>query len=182
MGRLAVNGKIELAWGDGDHVFNIAKLGLVLELEEKCGCGVYEVFTRIRENRWRLHDIRETVRLALIGGGKTPAEALGLVKRYVDERPWQENIHVALAVLMAAIVGVPGDDVGKEQAERAATGATMDASSAPQSTAHAPPSAGPQGKPTNAHFGKSPPLSTAGTKPTARKKSPRGQPARNLPT
>lgn len=176
-----MNGKIELAWGDGDHAFNIAKIGIVLELEEKCGVGVYEIFQRIREMRWKFSDIRETVRLGLIGGGKTPVEALVLTKRYVDERPWEENVHVALAILMAAIVGVPGDEVGKENAEGTTTEATV-ASSAPQSTVPVQPSAGPRAKSTRSRSGSSPRPSTAGTRPTGQKRSRRGPREKNLRT
>jgi len=111
---MAINGEIELVWGDGDHKFNIAKIGQVLELEEKCACGVAEIYTRIREGRWRFNDIRETIRLGLIGAGVDPNRALILTKRYVDERPWAENVQTALAILLSAMVGVEGDAVGKK--------------------------------------------------------------------
>lgn len=145
------NGRIEIAWGDGDHVFNIGKLAQVFELEDKCGCGVQEVFNRLREGRWKYADVRETIRLGLIGGGKSPVEALLLTKRYVDERPWAESVFVAQAILMAAIVGVEGDNPAKKaEADRAQeSGSTMTTAglSDPQSTASAPASDGGPGKP-----------------------------------
>src|ERR1700752_862754 len=58
------NGKVEFVWGDGDHTFNIAKAAQVLELEEKCGCGVREILKRLSEDRWGFNDFRETIRLA----------------------------------------------------------------------------------------------------------------------
>lgn len=155
---MTANGRIELAWGDGDHVFNLAKIGQVLELEDKCGCGVMEVFERLKSDRWKINDVRETIRLALIGGGKTPIDALNLVKRYVDERPWAESVRPAMMILMASIVGVPDDSVGKVQAEGTVTEATA-ASSAPPSTAPAPSLDTPHGKPTNAPCGSLPPES-----------------------
>lgn len=156
---MAANGHVTLAWGDGDHDFNLAKIAHVLELEDKCGCGVREVLTRIIERRWYVQDIREVIRLSLIGGGKTPVEALVLVKRYFDERPWEESVTTAQTILLASIVGVPGDEVGKDQAEGTTTEA-MDALSAPPSTEPAPSSDGLQEKPTQQPSGNSPQPST----------------------
>lgn len=172
---MTANGRVTLAWGDGDHEFNIAKIAHVLELEDKCGCGVREILTRIIERRWYVQDIREVIRLSLIGGGKSPVEALVLVKRYFDERPWEESVMTAQAILLASIVGVPGDEVGKDQAEGTATGA-MDALSAPPSTETGAQSDGPQEKPTKQHSGNSAPLSTDTTEPTAGMTSPSHQP------
>jgi len=39
------------------------------------------------------------------GGGTPPGEALGLVRRYVDDRPFGECVSFALFILMAAIYG-----------------------------------------------------------------------------
>lgn len=164
------NGRIELAWGDGDHVFNIAKLGQVFELEDKCGCGVVEVLNRLREGRWKVVDIRETIRIGLIGGGKSAADALLLVKRYVDEAPWAENVLTAQMVLMAAIVGVQGDNPKKEEADRAKDSGsitTTAGSSDLQSMAPAPGSDGARGKPATPRSGSSRPASKASTAPTA---------------
>lgn len=137
------NGHIILVWGDGEHAFNIAPLKVALELEEKCGAGVAVIFERIRRNSWFVNDLRETIRLGLVGAGLEPVKALALVVRYFDGRPWQEGRPVAMQILMAAMIGVPGDSPGKTPAERereAASIAPTAASSAPPSTASAPPS------------------------------------------
>jgi hypothetical protein len=169
---MTANGRIDLAWADGDHTFNIAKIGQILELEDKCGCGVIEVFNRLHENRWRFNDVRETIRLGLIGGGLTPAQALTLVKRYVDERPWAESVPVAVTVLMAAIVGVPGDTAGKTEADRAETEAATVALSDPRSTESVGPSDTAHGKSTNSPSGNSKPASKASSAPTESRTSP----------
>lgn len=181
-----VNGQIELAWGDGEHLFNIAKIGQVFELEDKCGCGVQEVLNRLREGRWKLNDVRETVRLGLIGGGKNPPEALLLVKRYVDERPWAENILVAQMILMAAIVGVDGDNpakkAGADRAQESGSSTTMAGLSDPQSTASVPDSTGDLGKPEKPRSGKSQPASPDTIAPTGPKSSPVRQRPLSSPT
>lgn len=139
---MASNGEIELTWADGSHKFNIAKIKSALELEEKCDAGVAEIFQRIRENRWKINDIRETLRIGLIGGGMMPDKALTLINRYCDERPWTESLQPAVLVLMAAMVGVPGDEVGKKaETERAKEGQSsekMEDLSVPSSTASEP--------------------------------------------
>jgi len=137
---MSPNGKIEFVWGDGEHSFNVAKITHALELEGKCGCGVAEIFSRLRESRWHINDVRETIRIGLIGGGMEPVKAHVLVKRYVDERPWSESIQAATLILMAAMVGVPGDEVGKKpETEGTATegnpsSEVMEDSFAPRST------------------------------------------------
>lgn len=183
---MASHSAITLAFGDGEHVFDVGPLGVRLELEEKCGCGLLAILRRLNDDS-RVHDYREPVRLGLIGGGLSPSEALKLVVRYVDTRPAMESVPVARAIVMAALVGVAGDDVvGKGEAERATTeaaGSTAStaASSAPPSTASAPPSDSRPATSTPSRSGSSPPASTAGTPPTARKPSP-SRPATTIST
>lgn len=168
------NGKISLSWADGEHEFNVAKIGQIFELQDKCGCGLMEIFSRLREGRWRFEDIRETIRLGLIGAGATPAQALILTKRYVDERPFAENTQTAMAILMAAIVGVPEEEQleKKAGADRDETSSTpRGVSSDPPSMPSAPASTGDLGKPETQHSSSSQPASTASILPTVPKKS-----------
>lgn len=140
---MAVNGEVTLDWADGQHKFNVAKLRCYLELEEKCNCGVAEIYWRLLNGKWKFNDIRETLRLGLIGAGTDPGRALVLVNRYVDDVPLANNLLHAQAVIMAAIVGVQGDDIEKKattdraQAERSSK---TESSSAPSSMASEPPS------------------------------------------
>jgi Phage tail tube protein, GTA-gp10 len=142
---MAVNGEIEIKWGDGEHKFNIAKLKCILELEEKCGTGIAEILKRVNDGVWRFNDIRETLRLGLIGAGMTPDKALTLINRYCDDRPWVENVLPVQAILFAAMFGIPQDDplTKKAETERAKEDPsmpTMEGSSVPSSTDSAPPS------------------------------------------
>src|SRR5262245_52043331 len=141
---MAVNGEVKLTWGDGEHTFNVAKLRCVLELEEKCEAGFAEIYTRLSQQRWKFNDVRETLRLGLIGAGTPPDEALKLVNRYCDERPFAESVLPAQAVIIAAMVGVIGDDLSKKaEAERtkpSQSTAKTDDLSVPPSTDSEPPS------------------------------------------
>ncbi len=135
---MAANGEVTINWADGEHKFNLAKIKLVFELQEKCDAGIAEIRKRILEDRWYAQDIRETLRLGLIGGGMTPDQALRLINRYCDDRPAVESVQPAIVVILAYMFGVPGDEVGKKAAtERAKEGAPsekMDDSSVPLST------------------------------------------------
>lgn len=105
----------DIKFADGGYRFRLA-IKQLRELEEKCGAGVMEIFHRLLDQKSRADDIRETLRLGLIGGGLEPQQALTLVIRYVDERPLMENIPTAQIVLGSAIFGVPGDQPGKTPA------------------------------------------------------------------
>ena len=80
----------------------------------------YFLLGRVDGGQWFIDDLRETIRIGLIGGGLEPVKALALVKRYVDDRPFAESITHARAILLAAIVGAPdGEKPGKAAAARA---------------------------------------------------------------
>lgn len=113
---MSSDGSIDITWADNDYRFR-TRLKEWREIQEKCNAGLAEIMERLLRGRWRVDDIREPIRIGLIGGGMTPIQALELVKRYVDERPLAESVMVSYAILSAAIVGPPEDTVGKEQAE-----------------------------------------------------------------
>lgn len=135
--------KIELVWADGagpgeggKYIFRL-RIGELRELQEKVNAGPQTVLQRLATGAWYVDDIRETLRLGLIGGGLAPAKALKLVERYVDaeDRPLIENAPAAQAVILAAVIGVGDDPVGK--AEAAKQGPT-EKSASPPSTDSAP--------------------------------------------
>ena len=131
---MSADASVTLAWGDGEHKFRLA-IGQLRELQEKCSAGPIEVLDRLANRRWRVDDVRETVRLGLIGGGLDPIKALSLVRHYIDERPLMESIAPAQAILMAALIGAEGDEVGKEEAGET----TTDGSASRPSTEQEPP-------------------------------------------
>ncbi|SEQ32996.1 Phage tail tube protein, GTA-gp10 [Faunimonas pinastri] len=110
------HGEVVFPWGDSEHRFRLG-IGELRELQDKCNAGPYEVLNRLMTGIWRIDEVRETIRLGLIGGGALrPTEALVLVARYVDERPLLESVPVAQAIIGAAIMGSPEEPVGKPQA------------------------------------------------------------------
>jgi hypothetical protein len=154
---MSANGTRLIAWAGGEDLFCLAKAGQIFDLEDKCGAGISTVMARLESGSWHFNDIRETIRLGLIGGGATPERAMTAVKNHVDPpNPLAHSVLVAYEIVKAALFGVPDDPVGKAMpAEAKATGSTTttDASDAPQSSVSAPPSAGRRASPKNKRSG-----------------------------
>lgn len=132
--------RVTLAWADGEHEFRLP-IGRLRELQEICDAGPPVILQRLSASQWKFEDVRETLRLGLIGGGMEPGKALLLVQRYVDERPLIENVKPAQAVMLAAIVGVEDEKVGEaEAAEDKEKASRTGSSPSPQSTEPAPSS------------------------------------------
>lgn len=111
------DGSVTIAWADGEHRFRLP-IGQLRELQEKCDAGPAFILGRLQSGRWLIDDVRETLRLGLIGGGMSPGEALKLVQRYFDERPKMESIQPAMAVLLSALVGTGDEPLGKAEAAK----------------------------------------------------------------
>jgi hypothetical protein len=108
---------IAFDWADGHYQFRLP-LKQVQELQEKTDCGPFFLLQRLINGNWRFEDLRETIRLGLIGGGTEPAKAMALVQRYVDPpRPMIESVAPARLILGAAVMGAPdGEEPGKPEA------------------------------------------------------------------
>lgn len=134
-----MNGVVDAPFGDGIQRFRLT-IGGAEELEEKCDSGLAEIAQRLAQQRWKTRDVRETIRLGLVGGGLPPTRALVLVDRYATQGLDALRV-LALAILSPMIFGVPDDPPGKSGAgrkkRRAAPAATAAPASAP-STAPAP--------------------------------------------
>jgi hypothetical protein len=117
---MAAVGTVRIIWGNGEDDFCISKTGSILALEDKCNAGLAEIRMRLQAGTWRLNDVRETIRLALIGAGMDADKAMKAVQLHVDGEPLAKSVLIAHAIVAAALVGVPGDDVGKTAAPEAA--------------------------------------------------------------
>lgn len=139
---MSANGLRTIVWAGGEDAFCLAKVGHILDLERKCGTGIAAIMTRLGSGTWGLNDVREPIRIGLIGGGMAPDEAMKAVQNNVDENPLASSVLLAYAVIEAVMVGVPDDPVGKKDddagkakpAEAQETGSTTttDASDAPK--------------------------------------------------
>lgn len=99
-------------FGGDERTFQL-RLGEIRQLEEKHGT-LLELAQAIGAGKQKLWDVRETIRLGLIGGGMEAEAALALVKAEVDEAPAGEHALLAHAVLLGAYAGF--DDEKKSPA------------------------------------------------------------------
>jgi hypothetical protein len=123
-------------WADGTYRFRLP-YGQIAELQERTGCGPQLLLQRVVDGSWKVDDLRETIRLGLIGGGLEPLKALTLVRQYVEARPLAENVTPAKLILMAALFGVEGEEwpgKGAPGEETSADPSRTDGSTSPGST------------------------------------------------
>jgi hypothetical protein len=120
---------LELEFADGEYSFDL-KLPQLAELQEKRGCGVFAIYSRVLRGRVVVgdmlladtsagesyaEDLFEVIRLGLIGGGGgivdgetvkvDPGRARKLVERYCHPAPLKDSWAIAAAVLGARIEG-----------------------------------------------------------------------------
>lgn len=97
------SGRITRDFGDGRHEFFLG-LAQLDELDEKTQVGPGTLLRRIAAGDFRHRDLREIIRLGLIGGGMKAIPALRLVERYCDPpNPLLESLDLAIAILQACL-------------------------------------------------------------------------------
>jgi len=110
-----VKGDFVTDWADGQYTFRLTVNGAI-ELEQKCEAPFAVIFQRLTSGQYKIADIREAIRLGLIGGGMVPSDALKLTRQYVDDRPLAENWPIARAILGGLMFGFEVSPLGKQKA------------------------------------------------------------------
>ena len=92
------------------------RLGIdeLIQLQEKTGVGPNVIATRLLQQEWLVDDIRETIRLALIGGGMSQKDAFDMVKRCVKEGYLMDYVSVAANAIYAALTGIEDEPLPGE--------------------------------------------------------------------
>lgn len=96
-------------YGDAEHDFRLSP-ELIIALESKTGRGIGGLSRSMFGGDFRLAEITETIRLALIGGGTDPAEAAALVSVYTGIMPIMESYALAVEILANLMTGKAADD------------------------------------------------------------------------
>ena len=162
---MSADGSVTLIWGDGEHRFRLG-IGELRELEQKRGAGSEVIMNRIFDGSYFIDDVRETMRMALIGGGLDATRALAKIGKYVGHGQIAENRQIAGAVIFHGIYGDKDDRVGKMLAALATE------NSDGQSSSETPRQwVGPSPSSTNAASGNMPRPSTDGTGATGQMSS-----------
>jgi len=104
-------------------------------LQGVCDAGPGELLQRFVAQRYRVDDVRETIRQGLIGGGDTDAIATKLMRDHFDDRPLAQFVILAQAIVAAALLGVEDDPVGEQAAGAGETNPSpAESSGSPSST------------------------------------------------
>lgn len=107
------------------------RLGELAELERMRDAGIAAILNRLVSERWFYDDMREPIRLALIGGGESESMAQMLVENYVDKGPKRLHLTLAASIIVAFIDGIDPKDAGETENQGAPA-------TSPPSTAPAP--------------------------------------------
>lgn len=134
---MSLSAEVVLDWADGSYTFAL-KAKQIEELEHLTGVGIGRLSARVSgEVDFYYRDVRETIRLGLVGGGTPATEATRLVNAYVDGQPLQPldkdgkphpdgPLLMARAILGAVRFGFERLPEGEAPAARETTGSTSD--------------------------------------------------------
>lgn len=92
-------------FGDGEKTFALT-MPMIAELERKAGVGIGAIYQRVALTlQFHVGDVIEIIRLGLIGGGTSPAEAQSLIDAYTPEQPLIPLFNLAVEILNARYYG-----------------------------------------------------------------------------
>ncbi|WP_180982422.1 gene transfer agent family protein [Methylocella silvestris] len=135
MSEEALSTAVYRTLGGRDYRFQL-RLGEMRELERLCNAGIGAIWRRMAMLEFRVDDLRETIRLGLIGGGTPEPEAEAIVRFSIDARPVNDYFDLALAIIKAMFEGVrPKKPDGTDQSGVPETSAPSMSSAAPQDSA-----------------------------------------------
>jgi len=112
---MSADASFEQVWAGDERVFRLG-IGELLALEEKLDSGCAAVLNRIGSGAWRIADLKEPIRLGLMGGGMDAKRAKALVDEHVAPGRLLEAAVLARAILLKALVGDTREQVGKDEA------------------------------------------------------------------
>lgn len=88
-------------FGDGEKTFALT-MSMIAELERKTGVGIGALYQRVALTlQFHVGDVVEIIRLGLIGGGTSPAEAHSLIDAYTPHQPLIPLAMLAVDILNA---------------------------------------------------------------------------------
>lgn len=117
---MSADGSIKIVWGGEERRFRLA-IGQLQELQETINrnrgahpIGPWSLLQLVMKGDAWPDDLREVLRLGLLGGGTKQHLVPGLLKRYFDEAPLLWSCVPALQILKAALMGDESDPVVKK--------------------------------------------------------------------
>lgn len=138
---MSADGSITLFWGDAEYKFRIT-IGQFRDLQEAVNgrrialgavpIGPATLLNTIKANDGWPDDMRDVLRLGLIGAGMAPLEANRKMVRHFDSSPLFEHGKAAFLVLLSALVGPPDDLLAKKKTTTETTSPSSSQSSTGQ--------------------------------------------------
>ena len=123
---MAGSALVRAFFGDGDYEFRL-DIPALEELQDLTTYGPHALLARFQLGQWGVRELRETLRLGLVGGGRAKINAYDLVQRHVAAGGLAELVPTCGAILGAALFGVPEEDAdlaGEASGEGAAISPT----------------------------------------------------------
>lgn len=121
---MSSDASVELVWGDGVQRFRFA-IGQFRELQEKVNLrriaigaplvGPMVLLKSLESNDAWPDDVRDVIRIGLMGGGMKPADAHRAMANYFDETPPLSHMRTAHTVLLMGLVGNPNEPIGSKK-------------------------------------------------------------------
>jgi hypothetical protein len=123
-----------LTFPDGEEYNFRLAWGQLIKLQEARNAGPFVIYMRLHDQTWMVEDIREVIRLGLIGGGMDPVKAKKLILEYIESTVPLASLPLAQRIMLEAVVG-PEDEEEIEKKSMAAsnsqTSATVESASPP---------------------------------------------------
>lgn len=114
--QLDPTSSIDRPFADANYRFEL-KFESASDYEKTSGKSLFATLRLALTGEWFAADIREVIRLALIGGGTAPNDALRLVREYVEKRPLAENTVLFTDILTALFFGLDEQEGAKPDGE-----------------------------------------------------------------
>ncbi|OGT55478.1 MAG: hypothetical protein A3E01_09220 [Gammaproteobacteria bacterium RIFCSPHIGHO2_12_FULL_63_22] len=133
---------ISLSFADGNYHFRLP-IKRIVEIEAKAG-PIDLVRHRLISGGFSIHDVVETIRQGLIGGGKgevngieyvvSDLKANSLIENYVEDKPLAQSHVIARAIISALYVGYEPEPAQKKSPPQQRTGSRRKSTGASSST------------------------------------------------
>jgi hypothetical protein len=155
-------------FGDGYYDFKIG-VAQAEELQDLFDCGLMVLLDRVASLCTK--EIRQTLRVGLVGGGMRKEDAYRLVETHAIEAYWLDCAATAGEAIRAALKGAPDEPLGERKGETAPRRSPAARSATKSSSASPAPQASADATSSKARSGNSGRSSKAGSKPTASAKT-----------
>lgn len=99
--------------GEGHFDLHL-RINELIALQEILNVGPFALSTRFAQGEWLVNDVKETIRLGLIGGGLSQREAFAIVERNVTAGYLMEYAMIAHQCILAAVMGVEDEPIEDE--------------------------------------------------------------------